>query len=1469
MPVQRRKSEKPPISLFQQLENVKLAAQKRQEALHERARIMPEILEIIAKNRAVLESEAKQIRKLKPRSQEKIKFYKQYETPKFIPTQQQVDDLVNHPKIGPVLFPERHRKPLPQKAAQKDEHATTKADPFYKSLVKKYAPFVGQIIHNPDVERDHLPPIITRAVAAQGFDALLPSSHVEMCITQVIEMDGEMWLKALTKQMAEVMLRLGSVHPFFMMDAPILDGFIPPKTEIQKKAMSEIYRVPCEAIEALLNEVPHRPRGWDKSFPSASSKTPKEVKNKRFKRNHDEKKFDEIENSIVPEDAGDDSTNDIPMPVVSVTIEYRTSGVIFTGRDLKPYFRLNFQNFAAFRHYRELFALGHFNASLGFPAKIHHEENSLSQQLFNLKPFQLFGWIWIEKQHCNFLDPSEWSEVYDPFREADDAQLAAEAEWRKTHPEFNEEEEQQERHKRPWNGQRLPEHLRDLQIPKCRTKAIFESTSCSIDHIHTNPNDTTPPKLLQILFDIETLRGKSMEAQCRRGKTPSLFEPDHKESDFLPDPCQGMISQIREEKLEKEDEEKHRESGRYKRIHPKDDLFDVDDEDEAGLEDGQTVEEIGMVFPAAKNVEDSVGVISSHLMVYGHTKSFLRVLHCLGRPRFLKEDVNDRMVVFTFDDEKTMLEHWTGMVSKMNTETLAGYNSIGYDLPYIHQRAQVLKSSKVLENLSRFLCTPQDRILNPRRHLQCIAKAQYMNRRNFKSRDMPLVETPGLAQFDAYKVVKQLNPNLDEYKLANVAKKYQLPVSKKDMPYELISPFWASSSKHQREVAMYCDMDVEVTEQVMSRGSFVSHAIAVSQLSYSSIVQQMMQGQQIKTFNLMVHRAHKEGWILDEEKRQQIQRFYDIICNPIKKYLGRYLDKSKFDATKHNLLADPLEAKQSRNRAKKYAGATVLDAQTGFYDQHVTTADFSSLYPSLMIAYNLCFSTFLIGLIGPEAKIMANQQLASILDLVWIPQYDASFEERGKTNQYLLWDPATPRPSDDVIAGRDLIMVCHDNESGVICCFVINTKAFLPSILKDMLALRKKVKAEMEEAEKAGEKFREAVLDAQQSAIKVICNAAYGFTGAMHGYFGCIPIAITTCFLGRLQILFTKRCFEEVFGARVIYGDTDSVFVVWDWLENQPHKSREQILAEIKVVSWLACQYVSSRLPKPMGLAFEKLMFPYFLIGKKQYVGLFLWPSEKFLTKGIAAVRRDSCPLARNTIKDMMSLIMQPKTTLTSLMAVLKKALAIVTDERNELKNLDLFKRTVAKKNDYANPDIMQRHLFDKLEQRRGGTKIEEGTRVPYVMVLPDAAPGSSRPYRLHEKKDGYKHAAEDVEYVRKHNDRIKCDRSWIVEKQLQTPLTRYFAEIPGAVEEIDRLCTQAKTVIEQQVCGNQKLWGFDKSSTSSSSSSSDSRNGEEFTIPQLVRQAREQKTQKSAGASKAMQQSIMNVWRRSSSRRA
>lgn len=52
-------------------------------------------------------------------------------------------------------------------------------------------------------------------------------------------------------------------------------------------------------------------------------------------------------------------------------------------------------------------------------------------------------------------------------------------------------------------------------------------------------------------------------------------------------------------------------------------------------------------------------------------------------------------------------------------------------------------------------------------------------------------------------------------------------------------------------------------------------------------------------------------------------------------------------------------AKDMPGTDEQYEGATVIEPKKGYYDVPIATLDFSSLYPSIMMAHNLCYTTLL------------------------------------------------------------------------------------------------------------------------------------------------------------------------------------------------------------------------------------------------------------------------------------------------------------------------------------------------------------------------------------------------------------------------------------------------------------------------------------------------------------------------------
>merc|ERR1719186_1976852 len=307
--------------------------------------------------------------------------------------------------------------------------------------------------------------------------------------------------------------------------------------------------------------------------------------------------------------------------------------------------------------------------------------------------------------------------------------------------------------------------------------------------------------------------------------------------------------------------------------------------------------------------------------------------------------------------------------------------------------------------------------------------------------------------------------------------------------------------------------------------------------------------------------------------------------------------------------------------------------------------------------------------------------------------------------------------------------------------FVKNSlrRGLLPEILSDLLSARKKAKADLK---KETDPFKKGVLDGRQLALKISANSVYGFTGAQVGKLPCLEISQSTTAFGRMMIEETKNQVESKYtvangyehDAKVIYGDTDSVMV----------RFGVNTVAEAMKLGVEAAAEVSEKFVKPIKLEFEKVYFPYLLINKKRYAGLYFTKPDtwdKIDCKGIETVRRDNCPM----VAKMMN-------------SCLHKILI----ERNPNGAVEFVKQTIS---DLLcnRMDISQ--LVIKMRKRDAGNAPKLGDRVPYVIIA------ASKGTPAYQK-------AEDPIYVLENN--IPIDAEHYLTNQLSKPLLRLFDPILG-----------------------------------------------------------------------------------------
>merc|ERR1712048_196617 len=418
-------------------------------------------------------------------------------------------------------------------------------------------------------------------------------------------------------------------------------------------------------------------------------------------------------------------------------------------------------------------------------------------------------------------------------------------------------------------------------------------------------------------------------------------------------------------------------------------------------------------------------------------------------------------------------------------------------------------------------------------------------------------------------------------------------------------------------------------------------------------------------------------------------------------------------AQQHDFVMPTLRSEKSDD---KYEGATVLEPIAGFYEKPIATLDFASLYPSIMMAHNLCYCT----LVPPDRVPHTNPE-----DMTKTPCGDHFMKRHSR-------------------------------------------KGLLPMILEELLTARKKAKKEMAAAE---DPLKKMVLNGRQLALKISANSVYGFTGATVGVLPCLQISSSVTAFGRLMIDQTKQqveakyCIQNGYAndAQVIYGDTDSVFVQFG----------VDSVAEAMKLGEEAADMVSTTFLKPIKLEFEKVYFPFLLMNKKRYAGLY-WTNperyDKLDTKGIETVRRDNCALVRQLVDTVLNKILIEKSVDTAMEYVTK----IISDLLQNKVDLSLLVITKslgkgANAEDYLSK---QAHveLAEKMRKRDPSTAPGSGDRVPYVIT---AAAKNVPAYAR----------AEDPLYVLENN--ISIDAQHYIEHQLQQPLMRIFGPILPNAESV------------------------------------------------------------------------------------
>jgi DNA polymerase I len=591
-------------------------------------------------------------------------------------------------------------------------------------------------------------------------------------------------------------------------------------------------------------------------------------------------------------------------------------------------------------------------------------------------------------------------------------------------------------------------------------------------------------------------------------------------------------------------------------------------------------------------------------------------------------------------DEKEMLEKFKETIKKYDPDILTGYNIEGFDLPYIFDR---MDAHGIKKDLGR-----ADKI--------CFSQ-------KFGSAQRSAIV--GRVVIDPFYIIKYLSVydqphKFRRYDLSTVAEKI---LGERKIEFEgsirtFTEEAWSGNGKKLKQFIEYSKKDSDLALKLITTHRLVdmNKFIEMAKLS-GLLLQDLMAGQAARHENALLYELIKKDVLLP--------------CKPH----GKVFSGSE----------------------KKFEGAIVLEPAVGLHkDGAILILDFKSMYPSMIMQYNICPTV----LVREGTKIDNTECNVS--------------------------------PTSTKFLKKSV------------------REGIFPYVARYYFDSRSEVQAQMKKEQDEG---KLKILDAKQYALKGMLVSLWGYIGFVGARFYVPEVAASITAWGRENITKTKKLIEENFGYKVIYGDTDSVFVKTDIndLEKAAEKGKE------------IAKFVTGRLDG-LELTFEKLFKTFLILSKKRYAG---WSFEKvnngwkdeLSMKGIETIRRDWCDLTSKTLFSVLNILLKEQDT--------KKAFNYAKDilaklEKNQIPIEDLIvTKSISKSlKEYKG---IQPHieLVKKMRQRSPVGVPGVGDRVGFVIV---------RGLQLMSDR------AEDPEYVKQHG--LKVDSRYYIESQLLPPLERVFEAI-------------------------------------------------------------------------------------------
>jgi len=486
-------------------------------------------------------------------------------------------------------------------------------------------------------------------------------------------------------------------------------------------------------------------------------------------------------------------------------------------------------------------------------------------------------------------------------------------------------------------------------------------------------------------------------------------------------------------------------------------------------------------------------------------------------------------------EEGDIMEGLTKLIRSEDPDIITGYNIDNFDLPRMEERADVLAGRSRMEAAALY-------------GWGRVPMLQSENRRLFPSRQQNRVwRIPGRIPLDAWWQARQtLRPQRET--LRYVSKllwpededKHKLDIDASQMDRE-----WA---ERPEEVLEYCVRDTVLPLDILDRLQSVARKEALASVSLTTV---------------------------ETASSGTTSQWLDSL-------VIRLADRRNVSVPTTN---------SGPRRRNQIAGGYVHEVDAGL-EPWVVVLDFKSMYPSIMIANNICFTTLL---------------------------RDGSVDD-----------------SHSVSPTTETRYLSKEDRLGLV-----------PQLLEQLMQSREVHKAALSVARESGDEAEAFLQDQLQYAVKILMNSFYGVFASSFYRFTHPDLGASITEWARHNIRGIIAHVEKD-GHEVVYSDTDSIFVKAPVDKEAPinkppedspiHADWERAKAEtLRFGESLASEFTK----EGAELELETALSAFFSHGaKKRYVGRVVWPREEMLIRGYEVRRTDSFALLTRTMTEMFEMIL-------------------------------------------------------------------------------------------------------------------------------------------------------------------------------------------------------------------------------------